>query len=125
MTTSYQIIIFQKHLKPGLVVDFKSQFCFAFICFLDKRRLLIFLILSNCNFKLQTLSPSLLSLQHSHILPSCSFKFMATSFINCDYVHTRVRIYTHIHIPKYNLLGLYNTTHMYVFTAGHLVLGAN
>lgn len=43
MTTSYQIIIFQKHLKPGLVVDFKSQFCFAFICFLDKRRLLFFL----------------------------------------------------------------------------------
>lgn len=32
---------------------------------------------------------------------------------------------THIHIPKHNQLSLYNTTHMYVFTADHLVLGAS
>lgn len=34
-------------------------------------------------------------------------------------------IYTHIYIPKYNLPSLYNTSHMYVFMADHLVLGAS
>lgn len=45
-------------------------------------------------------------------------------------IHVYKNIYipkykTHIHIPKHNLLSLYNTAHIHVFTADHLVLGAN
>lgn len=40
-------------------------------------------------------------------------------FVNCCLMHMCM----HIYIPKYNLLGVYKVTHMYVLRAGCLVLG--